>query len=89
MNVDCSSTYTLTGAETLECQSGGTWNASVGTCEKGKIYLGFRLTEIPFGHIRMAKRQTSLRSDASSQNLRYCITKTRLFKYIENFNPKN
>ena len=66
MNVNCSSTYTLTGAETLECQSGGTWNASVGTCEKGKIYLGFRLTEIPLGHIQMARPQTSLHSHASS-----------------------
>ena len=35
MTVSCDSGYSIFGNGVIECQTGGVWNASAGTCGKG------------------------------------------------------
>ena len=36
VTVTCDQSYTLFGDVTIACETGGTWNTTVGTCRKGK-----------------------------------------------------
>ena len=39
VTVSCDPLYTLFGDELIQCETGGTWNTTVGTCRKGKFIL--------------------------------------------------
>ena len=63
-------------------------------CEQGnnkkKKKLSRNVRKRTFGHVRPAKIQISLRIRSNTlNNNNLHITKTRLFKYIENFTSKN
>ena len=46
MTVSCDSGYSIFGNGVIECQTGGVWNASAGTCGKGILAHWIRISEI-------------------------------------------